>query len=80
MLDPIYRAAGTVTQRHVWFLTPPADLSVRMTRAIAEGQAPAGDWFASRRGLGLGLPVALLCVGAGLIAVLWLYQRTKRPA
>jgi uncharacterized membrane-anchored protein len=41
---------------------------------------PAGDWFASRRGLGLGLPVALLCVGAGLIAALWLYQRTKRPA
>jgi hypothetical protein len=41
MLDPIYRAAGTVTQRHVWFLTPPADLSVRMTRAIAEGQGPS---------------------------------------
>jgi uncharacterized membrane-anchored protein len=39
---------------------------------------PAGDWFASRRGLGLGLPIALLCVGAGLIAALWLYQRTKR--
>jgi uncharacterized membrane-anchored protein len=41
---------------------------------------PAGDWFASRRGLGLGLPVALLCIGAGLIAALWLYQRTKRRA
>ena len=41
---------------------------------------PAGDWFASRRGLGLGLPAALLCVGAGLIAALWLYQRTKRQA
>ena len=41
---------------------------------------PAGDWFASRRGLGLGLPVALLCVGAGLIAALWLYQRTERQA
>jgi uncharacterized membrane-anchored protein len=41
---------------------------------------PAGDWFASRRGLGLGLPVALLCVGAGLIASLWLYRRTKKPA
>jgi uncharacterized membrane-anchored protein len=39
---------------------------------------PAGDWFASRRGLGLGLSAALLCVGAGLIAALWLYQRTKR--
>ena len=39
---------------------------------------PAGDWFASRRGLGLGLPVALLCTGAALIAGLWLYQRTKR--
>ncbi len=42
------------------------------------GGDPPGDWFASRRGLGLGLPVALLCVGAGLIAALWLYQRTKR--
>jgi uncharacterized membrane-anchored protein len=41
---------------------------------------PAGDCFASRRGLGLGLPVALLCVGAGLVAALWLYQRTKGPA
>ncbi len=39
---------------------------------------PAGDWFASRRGLGLGLPVALLCTGAALVAALWLYQRTKR--
>jgi hypothetical protein len=36
---------------------------------------PAGDWFASRRGL----PVALLCVGAGLIAALWLYRRTQKP-
>jgi uncharacterized membrane-anchored protein len=41
---------------------------------------PAGDWFASRRGLGLGLPVALLCIGAILIAALWFYQRTKTPA
>jgi uncharacterized membrane-anchored protein len=40
---------------------------------------PAGDWFASRRGVGLGLPVALLCIGAALIAALWLYRRTKRP-
>jgi uncharacterized membrane-anchored protein len=39
---------------------------------------PAGDWFASRRGLGLGLPVALLCVGAGLIAALRLYRRTQK--
>jgi uncharacterized membrane-anchored protein len=38
---------------------------------------PAGDWFASRRGLGLGLSVGLLCVGGGLVAALWLYQRTK---
>jgi uncharacterized membrane-anchored protein len=40
---------------------------------------PAGDWFASRRGVGLGLPVAFLCIGAALIGALWLYQRTKRP-
>jgi uncharacterized membrane-anchored protein len=40
---------------------------------------PAGDWFASRRGLGLGLPAALLCVGAGLITALWLYWRNKKP-
>jgi uncharacterized membrane-anchored protein len=40
---------------------------------------PAGDWFASRRGLGLGLPVALLCAGTGLIAALWLYRRTQKP-
>jgi len=39
---------------------------------------PAGDWFASRRGLGLGLPVALLCTGAALVGALWLYQRAKR--
>lgn len=39
---------------------------------------PTGDWFASRRGLGLGLPAALLCVGVALIAALWLYQRTKK--
>jgi hypothetical protein len=37
MRDPIYRAAGIVTQRHVRILTPPADLSARMTRAIAGG-------------------------------------------
>ena len=41
---------------------------------------PAGDWFASRRGLGLGLPVALLCIGVGLITALWLYRRDKRQA
>jgi uncharacterized membrane-anchored protein len=40
---------------------------------------PAGDWFASRRGLGLGLPVALFCTGTLLILTLWLYQHTKRP-
>jgi hypothetical protein len=39
MRDPIFRTAGTVTQRHVWFLTPPADRSARMTRAIAGGGA-----------------------------------------
>jgi uncharacterized membrane-anchored protein len=41
---------------------------------------PAGDWFASRRGLGLGLPIALLCTGAALIAALCFYRRTKPAA
>jgi uncharacterized membrane-anchored protein len=40
---------------------------------------PAGDWLASRRGLGFGLPVALFCTGTSLILALWLYQHTKRP-
>ena len=39
---------------------------------------PAGDWFASRRGLGLGQPLALLCTTAALAAALWLYSRTRR--
>jgi uncharacterized membrane-anchored protein len=39
---------------------------------------PAGDWFASRRGLALGLPIALARTGAVLLAALWLYSRTKR--
>ena len=39
---------------------------------------PAGDWFASRRGLALGLPIALAGTGAVLLAALWLYSRTKR--
>jgi uncharacterized membrane-anchored protein len=39
---------------------------------------PAGDWFASRRGLGLGLPIALACTGAVLLMALLMYSRTKR--
>jgi uncharacterized membrane-anchored protein len=39
---------------------------------------PAGDWFASRRGLGFGLPVALACTGAVLLMALFIHSRTKR--
>jgi uncharacterized membrane-anchored protein len=39
---------------------------------------PAGDWFASRHGLALGLPIALACTGAALLASLLLYRQTKQ--
>jgi hypothetical protein len=45
MRDPIYRAAGIVTQRHVRILTPPADLSARMTKARRGGRLPTSAGF-----------------------------------
>ena len=60
------------------FLAPAAVLGYWVI-VLAERAAgtPAGDLFASRRGLGLGQTVALLCTGVVLIGALWLYRRSK---